>query len=376
VAAASSLSAWQAPAQWSADPDTLFFQAKVLKFRGQNERVALHRLFAGPEGRGLRDLEARGHPIHPQFTNPRWIDYSSRFFRRRVFVPLLAAGLYPLFGERSLLTVSLVGYLLVSVAIYALLRRRFSCTVSVVVACVCVLSPPLRRHSLVPMSDSWAIFLETCALLAAVLTLERKTRWVVAWIGALAAASLTRDVTIVPLVAVLCLMLHPRWRRPGALLATTGVGAVLPALLVYGNTSIRENLAFVFSGSNPPQDSSWGFVLRHYRPNLHMLLDKDLRYGTGLGWEAPLWYLGLALVAVGSILLIRSAARGDPFFLLHSYALVGAGVFVAIYDAYSLFREELAFLPPVAVALALVARQMEGRLRFYARQRRSVPVPL
>ncbi|MDP9226037.1 MAG: hypothetical protein M3P18_19800, partial [Actinomycetota bacterium] len=137
MAAASSLSAWWAPVRWTADPDTLFFQAKVLKFRGQNERVALHRLFAGPEGRGLRELEARGHPIHPQFTNPSWIDYSSRFFRRRVFVPLLAAGLYPLFGERSLLTISLLGYLLVSVAIYALLRRRFSCSVSVVVACVC-----------------------------------------------------------------------------------------------------------------------------------------------------------------------------------------------------------------------------------------------
>jgi hypothetical protein len=187
---------------------------------------------------------------------------------------------------------------------------------------------------------------------------------------------LTRDVTIVPLVAVLCLMLHPHWRRRSALLAATGLAAVLPALLVYGNTSIRENLAFVFSGSNPPQDSSWGFVLRHYRPSLHMLLNKDLRYGTGLGWEAPLWYLGLALVAVGAILLIKSAARGDQFFLLHSYALVGAGVFVAIYDSYSLLREELAFLPPAAVALALVVRQIEERLRPYAHQLRSVPLPL
>ena len=363
VAATSSLSAWRSPVWWAADPDSLYFQAKVLKFRGQNERVALHRLFAGPEGSELREIEARAHPIHPQFTNPHWIDYTSRFFQRRVFVPLLAAAVYPLFGERSLLNVSLVGYLLLSLTLYALLRRRFSSTTSVVATCVCILSPPVRRHSLVPMSDSWSILLETCALLAAVLALERRTRWLAAWMVALAAASFTRDVTIVPLVAVLGLVLHPRFRRQSLLLVGTGIAAVLPAYLAYGNTSIRENLAYVFNASNPPPDSSWGFVRHHYLPNLRVFGRHDLHYGTGLGWEAPLWYFGLVLVAVGAILLIRRASRGDAFFLVQAYAIIGAGIFVGLYDSYSAFREELAFLPPVAVSLALVMRQVELRLR-------------
>lgn len=362
VAGASSLSAWRSPVWWAADPDSLYFQAKVLKFRGHNERVALHRLFAGPEGSELRALEARAHPIHPQFTNPVWIDYTSRFFRRRVFVPLLAAAVYPLFGERSLLNVSLIGYLLLALAIYALLRQRFSRATSVAATCVCILSPPARRHGLVPMSDSWSVLLETCALFAAVLVLERRRVWLIFWMAVLAAASLTRDVTVVPLVAVFLLALHPRFRRESLTLFGTGVAAVLPAYLIYGNTSVRENLAYVFNASNPPPDSSWGFVVRHYLPSLRQLARHDLHYGTGLGWETPLWFLGLVVTGIGTILLVRRAVRGDSFFLLQAYAIIGACFFVLLYDSYSGFREELAFLPPVAVSLALVVRQIELHL--------------
>jgi hypothetical protein len=363
IAAASAFSAWRAPVWWAADPDSLYFQAKVLKFRGKNERLALHRLFAGREGSELRRIEASHHPIHPQFTNPRWIDYTSRFFDRRIFVPLLAAAVYPLFGERSLLNVSLLGYLLLGPALYALLRRRFSPGTSAVVVGACILSPPLRRHSLVPMSDTWSILLETCALLAAALVFERRSRWLLGWIAALAAASFTRDVTVVPLVAVALLALHRPFRKRSLLLAGTGIAAVAPAFLLYGNASVRENLAYVFNSSNPPPDSSWGFVLHRYLPNLRMLLRKDLDYGTLVGWEGPLWYLGLALTAVGAALIIRRASRGDSFFLLQAYALIGAAVFVALYDSWSLFRQELAFLPPAAVSLALVVRQMEHHLR-------------
>jgi hypothetical protein len=362
VAAASSLSSWWAPVWWSGDPDTLYFQAKVLRFRGENERVALHRLFAGPQASGLRKLDERRPAAKRQFTNARWIDYSSRFFRRRVFVPLLAAAAYPVFGERSLLTVSLLGYLLLSLALYALLRRRFSSTVSAVVTCACMLTPSLRRNSFIPMSDSWSILLETCALLAAVFTFQRSMRWLVPWMAALGAASLTRDVTVVPLIAVLCLAIHTRSRR-SVLLAATGVASTLPALLAFGNASVRENLAFVFSGYNPPHDASWSFVLHHYWPNVRDLARLDLQYGTGLGWQTPLWYLGILLAAAGVVLLVRSAARGDLFFLLHGYSLIGAAVFLAVFDGYSAFREELVFLPPVAVGLALLAKGVDDRVR-------------
>jgi hypothetical protein len=351
--------------RWSADPDTLYFQAKVLRLRGENERAALHRLFAGPLASGLRKLDERRPAAKRQFTNARWIDYSLRFFQRRVFVPLLAAFSYPVFGDRSLLTVSLLGYLLLSLALYALLRRRFSSTVSAVVTCLCMLTPPLRRHSFIPMADSWSILLETCALLAAVFTFQRGMRWLIPWMAALAAASLTRDVTVVPLIAVLCVAIHTRARR-SVLLAATGVASILPALLAFGNASVRENLAFVFSGYNPPRDASWSFVLHNYWPNFRNLARLDLQYGTGLGWQTPLWYLGILLAAIGAVLLVRSAVRGDPFFLLHGYSLIGAAVFIAIFDGYSGFREELVFLPPAAVGLALLAKRVEDRVRVRA----------
>jgi hypothetical protein len=379
VALVSSLPTWWAPVRWSGDPDSLYYQAKVLKFWGENEREALHKLFAGPQGSGLRELEERRRPARRQFTNANWIDYSSRFFRRRVFVPLLAASLYPVFDDRSLLTVSLLGYLLLSLALYALLRRRFSSNVSAIVSCICMLSPPLRQSSFIPMSDSWSILLETCALLTAVLTLQRGMRWLGPWIVLLVAASLTRDVTVVPLIAVLCVAIQTRTRR-SALLAATGAASIAPALLVFGNASVRENLAFVFSGSNPPYDASWTFVLRNYWPHFRNLARLDFYYGIGLGWQAPLWYLAILLAVIGAVLLIRSAARGDPFFLLHGYALLGAAVFVALFDEYSALRQELVFLPPVAVGLALLAKSVQDRVRMNANSSKAdaafLPTPL
>jgi hypothetical protein len=176
----------------------------------------------------------------------------------------------------------------------------------------------------------------------------------------------------VPVIAVLCLAIHTRVRQ-SVLLAATGVASILPALLFFGNASVRENLAFVFSGYNPPHDASWSFVLHNYWPNFRNLARLDLEYGTGLGWQTPLWYLGILLVAGGVVLLVRSAARGDPFFLLHGYSLIGAAAFLAIFDGYSAFREELVFLPPVAVGLALLAKRAATRVRVKAnRSPRSI----
>jgi hypothetical protein len=372
VAAAVSLPHWFEPVRWS-DPDALYYQAKMLKFRGQDERTALHRAFSSSIARQLHRAEESKAASRRQFTSSRWIDYSSRFFRRRPVVPLIAAGVYPAFGDRSLLTVSMVGYLLLALALYALLRRRFSSTTSVVVTIACLLAPPLRTFSFVPMTDSWGLLLETCALLAAVLTFDRGMRWLAVWAAVIVALSVTRDDTIVPLVAVLCLVIHQRDRR-SALLAATGVAAALPAPLIFGNASVRENFAYVFSGYNPPKDDSWSFVLSEFWPHLRHLIRADLTWGvTDLGLLAPIWYLGLALAAVGVVLLIRSARAGDPFFLLHCYSLIGAAILVALFGDYSGLRQELVFIPPLAVGLALLvdrALKSEGVRR---RARQLVP---
>jgi hypothetical protein len=281
----------------------------------------------------------------------------------------MAAGIYPVFGDRSLLTASMVGYLLLALALYALLRRRFSSTTSAVATIACILLPPLRLYSFVPMTDSWGVLLETCALLAAVLTFDRGTRWLTFWVASIAALSVTRDDTIVPLVAVACLLIQQRERR-SALLTVTGVAAALPAPLIFGNVSVRGNLAFVFSNYYPPNDDSWGFVLSNYFPHIRHLIRADLTYGTHVGWPAPLWYGGLALVAVGVVLLIKSVRAADPFFPLLCYSLVGAALFVALFADYSGLREELVFIPPIAVGLALLvdkASNSEALKRLRAR---------
>ncbi|MBK5218929.1 MAG: hypothetical protein JJE35_03970 [Thermoleophilia bacterium] len=351
-----SLHAWIEPVHWN-DPDGLYYQAKTLSIRGADEHEELFRAFRSPLADQILADERAAIEANParerQFTNPGWIDYSSRFFHRRVFVPLVAAGIYPVFGLRSVLTVSLIGYLLLSLALYALLRRRFGAITSVVVASVCILAPPVRDSSFVPMTDSWGLLLETCALLAAVLTFDRGTRWLGAWVLAMVLLSVTRDDSVVPLVAVGCLFLQQRERR-SALLLGTGVAAILPAVIAFGNTSVRENLAFAYSGFNPPFDESWSFVLNLYPQNIRQLLDFDLEYGTHLGAWTPFWFLGLALAAVGVVLLVRRLRSDDPYFRLAAYSLLGAAAYVAIFGTYSAFRQEIVFLPPVAVALALV----------------------
>lgn len=372
VAALASLHAWIEPVKWS-DPDGIYYQAKTLGFRGEDEREALHRAFHSPIAdevlEGEREALRADPKLEPQFTDPHWIDYSSRFYERRQLVSLIAAGIYPIFGLRSVLTVSLLGYLLLSLVLYTFLRRRFSPWLSAGVASLFILAPAVRAASFVPMTDSWGLLLETCALLAAALAYDRSERWLWGWMGAMALLSITRDDTVVPLVAVGCMLLHQRDRR-SLLLVGSGVAAILPALLILGNTSIRENLAYVFSGFNPPYEETWKFVLHYYPPNLERLLTSDFRYGTHLGWEGPLWYLGLAIAAAGVVLLAMRLRRPDPFYRLAAYALPGAVLYVLLFDSYSAMRQEIVFVPPLAVAVALALEQGVAFIRA-----RTAPAP-
>jgi hypothetical protein len=373
VAILASLHAWIEPVEWS-DPDGLYYQAKTLSFRGEDERQALHRAFHSPIAEQVLEDEREALRQDPdrarQFTDPRWIDYTSRFFERRLFVSALAAGIYPVFELRSVLTVSLIAYLLLSVALYAFLRRRFSPWLSAAVASICILAPPVRDVSFVPMTDSWGLLLETCALLAAALTYDRSQRWLWGWVGAMALLSITRDDSVVPLVAVGLLLLHQRDRR-SLLLVCSGVAAVLPAILFLGNTSVRGNLAYVFSDFNPPYEESWKFVLHYYPSNLENLLSSDLSYGTHLGAEGVLWYLGLATVAFGVFLLAKRLRTQDSFYRLAAYALPGAALYVLLFGKYSEMRQEVVFLPPLAVALALA---LERAIAFI-RERRLAAEP-
>lgn len=359
VAVLASLHAWTSPVNWSS-PDALYYQAKTLSYRGQDEHTALHEAFESPQAAGILASERAERRENPgtaaQFTSSRWIDYSSRFFHRRILVSLIAAGIYPITGLRSVLTVSLIGYLLVALALFALLRRRFGRWLSAAVACVCILAPPLRYASFVPATDSWGLLLEICALLSATLVFDKGPRWIAAWVVALLALSITRDDSVVPLVAVGCVFLQRRERR-SAILLVTGALSILPAIAIWGNASIRENLGFVFTGYSPrAEHESWGFVLSHYPSHAWHLIHSDITFGHTLGAEGILWYLFVIVALFGVFLMIKRIRGTDDYFRLFTYAILGGAIYVGLFGEFSNLRQELVLLPSAAVALALAGQ--------------------
>src|SRR5215212_11331595 len=323
-AAIVSASHWSGSVPWT-DPDAIWYQARVETIQGHDEdqKAAVERLFASPIADELHSYEV-GVPVSERQWEHPWLG-ASQFFDRRWLVPAMAAAVDPIFGIRSLMDVSLFAYLLLGPALYLLLRQRFSVITSVAVASICILAPPVRDHSFIPMTDSWGLLLETLALLAAALALDRGDRWLWAWVAAIFALSFTRDNHIVPLVAVACLALHQRDRR-SALLVGSGVAAAIPALLIFGTASARDNLVYVLSGFDRDAvgHEGWGFILDNYWPALKDTLHADLTYGRDLGWEAFPWYAALALAAVGLVLMFRGTAAADSFFRMIRYSVLGA----------------------------------------------------
>ena len=130
LAALSCLAVWPAfhdPVEWT--PDALYYQARVLELRGEDNTV--DKVFEGPLAAELRKRDP-GHT-----GNKTWVEYNEPFYERRVAVPLAAAALYPVTEERSLLDLSLVGYIAAVLALFGLLLLRFRIAVAATVAAGC-----------------------------------------------------------------------------------------------------------------------------------------------------------------------------------------------------------------------------------------------
>src|SRR3954470_3351346 len=120
-----------------AEYDALFYQAQSLQLRGKSEAESLRAVANGPIAASLERSEARNADTSARAGDPAWIGYASRFYRRRWTVPAMAAAIESAAGGRSLLDVSLLGYVLFGVLLYALLRRRFSPAVAGAVSGAC-----------------------------------------------------------------------------------------------------------------------------------------------------------------------------------------------------------------------------------------------
>lgn len=338
------------PVTWT--PDALFYQARLLELRGASHDEAIDRTFEAPLSAELRGRDP-GHT-----GNPAWVAYNEQFYERRVSVPLAGAALYPAAGEKSLLYLSLAGYVAAILALFGLLLLRFRIATAGLVAAATALLPPLTHHASFPLTDSWGLALQITALGAAILALDRGLHWLPLWIGAIALLAFTRDSTWIPILAVGWLALRQRSRVPVTLFAS-GIAAALPALLIF-STPVRPLLALLVNDSEPSADTSWGFILGNYPGAVEELLRANvgfLRRGE--------WYTALHLVGgVLALLLIvwrRRAARNNATTLLAAGAVLGLGYVLAA-PVFSAFRLELVFVPMAAYGLALAGELVAERV--------------
>lgn len=328
-----------APVTWT--PDGFFYQAQVYELEGQSQSAALNRVFGSQTAR---------HAPYAVVHDFRWVRYSAPNYRRRWLVPAMAAAISPLAGSRSLLYVSLLGYLLLGPAVFALLRIRFSPGISFAVAAVCLLLPTTRTWAGYPLTDSWGITMTVVSLIAGYQAIRRGGWQILWWMLAMLALSFTRDTVLVPLLGVAAVAVLIRSGRTLGVL-TAGFVAALPAYLLFGVPLIRET-AYNLNSYRAVAHPTLHYVLSHYLPALWSVVDRDLHYPTQFGSFEVFWAAVGVLLVLAVLFMVTRIPRRDPFLLLQIGGLVGAAVTVAVAVNYTDMRIELVFLPGVAAALA------------------------
>lgn len=334
------------PVRWT--PDGLFYQARVLEFRGTDHDSAISDVFQGPLGQRARTIDP------DNVGDPAWVAYNEQFYERRLGLPLAGAALDPLAGERSLLYISLAGYVAAVLAVFLLLLLRFRLAIALPVGVATALLPALTSHSAYPLTDSWGLALETAALGAAVLTLDRSLRWLPAFAAAVLVLSFTRDSTWIPVLATVWCAFRFRTRSAVGL-AATGVVASLPALLLF-SVPLRELVAFNVFGHDPAPHASWSSIAANY-PDA---LIEHVRSNLGFIRDGA-WYTGAYLAGgVLSLFVLTWRSREALTTVLKAAAVV-ALLYVVSIPAFSAFRVELVAVPMAAYGLAFAAERLLER---------------
>jgi hypothetical protein len=351
LAALACLAVWprfhEAP-RWT--PDALYYQARLLELRGASEKSALQRTFDAPISAELRARD----PHHTG--NPAWVKYNEPFYQRRVAVPLAGAAIYPLAGDRSLLDLSLAGYVAAVLALFGLLLLRFRIAIAAAVTLATVFLQPLVAHSSFPLTDSWGLALEIAAFVAAILTLDRGLRWLPLWIVAVAVLAFTRDSLWIPVLAVGWCAIRQRSRVPVALFAS-GILAALPALILF-KTPVRDLLALLVNNSEPSTDTSWGFIAGHYPHALLELARANAGFLRRGEWYTAAYFLAGAIALA---LLARSRRSSSSATTIMTAGGILAIGYVLAAPVFSAFRLELVFVPMAAFGLASASERLVAR---------------
>jgi hypothetical protein len=352
VLATVSAARWTSPVQWK--PDSLFYQAHVYQVQGDSHAVAYRKVYTGPLSLPRRQGDA-GLPLAlRRVGNPAWVRYSERFYERRWFVPAVAALVEPFYGTDDLRVTSLAAYVLLGLALYALVRLRASPAIGFLVAAGALFLAPVLFIAGLPLMDVCGATLETVAAAGALLALERSLWWLALWVPALAALSLTRDSSAVLGLAALWLAVRER-TRASFLLVVGGAVAALPTPLALG-APVREAMAYTFENFYQPRDASWHWVAGQYWPHLRSLMRNNLTYLQTHPFTA-LYLVGGYL----ALFLVRS--HGDRFVRFFRAAAVGSILLDALQPNYTAFRLELTFVPIAAAGLAVGLTSLQRVLR-------------
>lgn len=349
---------WGDHYQWK--PDSLFYEAQLLRVQGTPKDEALTRVFQGPlAAPRVRDELAGTPPARRTVSSPRWYRYSERFYDRRWVVPALGAAIEPALGVNALRAVSLAGYVLTGLLVYTLLALRFRAWIAAVVSLGVLALGPLRYWSLLPLTDSFGVALEAAALATALLALRRPRPWLPVFALTMLALSFTRDATIVVIAGLAWLALRDRSRQTLVTLGTA-VAASLPAPLLFGAPA-REIVAYTLNQFQPAAHP-WSIIRSRYFDGEKGLVKDDLTYLV----HHP--YVGV--FAIGGIVALYAIRNGDTATRLMRGGVVGAIVLLLFAPNYTALRLELPFVPLAAFGIAL-ALHAEGRRA----PRRPVPVP-
>jgi hypothetical protein len=336
------------PPQWS--PDGLFYQARALEFQGVDRAAALKQTFQGPMGAELRRIDPT------RSGSPAWVEFNAQFYERRLTVPLAAAALEPVAGERTILDLSLAGYVVAILAIFGLLLLRFRLAIAGGVALATAFLPALVHHSSYPLTDSWGLALEAGALACGILVLQRGNRWLIPWTVLILLLSMTRDSTWIPIFAAAWLTVTLRSKVAVSLLGSA-LAVTIPVTLLFP-TPMRELLAQMLNDTMPAPDPSWGFIVSHYPGAVIDLVRANGGFvRDGAFFSAA--FIGGGLLALFVLARGRAASTTTSFLKAAAFAAVG---FVFVVPIFSAFRLELAAVPMAAFGLALAAERVAERL--------------
>jgi hypothetical protein len=350
---------WDDSYQWK--PDSLFYEAQLLRVQGTPKDEALRKVFNGPLAAPRVAVELRDTPpARRTVASPSWVTYSSRFYERRWLVPALGAAVEPVLHDDALRAVSLLGYVLTGLLVYALVGLRFGSWIAAVVSLGVLALGPLRYWSLLPLTDSFGVALEAAALATAVLALRRPKPWLPVFAVTMLALSFTRDATLVVVAGLAWVALRERSTRTLGTLAT-GIAASLPAPLLFGAPT-REIMAYTLNQFRPPAEATWSFIRSRYVDGEKGLVKDDLTYLV----HHP--YVGL--FAVGGLVALYAIRNDDLSTKLFRGAVAGAVALLLVAPNYTTLRLELPFIPLAAYGVALGLDAIRRRA-----PRRPVPVP-